>query len=119
MPPHRFFQGFRYAGQGMAYLLRTQRNVRVHALLTAFALGLAGWAGLSAVEWALLSLVIGMVWMAEAFNTALEATVDLITPNHHPLAKIAKDVAAAGVLCSALTAIAVAAFLFLPHLLPL
>ncbi|NUQ37124.1 MAG: diacylglycerol kinase family protein [Caldilineales bacterium] len=117
MPPpfRRFVQGFAYAGQGMAHLLRTQRNAQVHALLTIVALGLAASVGLRASEWAVLSLTIGLVWAAEAFNTALEATIDLISPTPHPLAKIAKDTAAAGVLCSALAAAAVAAFLFLPH----
>ncbi len=59
--------------------------------------------------WAVLALAIGMVLFAELLNTAVEAVVDLVSPDEHPLAKQAKDVAAAAVLVAALTAVAAGA----------
>ena len=110
---------FSYAGAGLGHLIRSQRNARIHMALTVAAIILALWLQISPVEWAVLSLTIGLVFLAEAFNTAIEATVDLVSPNNQPLAKIAKDTAAGGVLLAAITALAVALFLFLPPLLTL
>ncbi len=97
-------QAFRFAFEGVAYLLRTQPNARIHLAATVAVVALAAWLRLPAAEWALLALTIGLVWAAEAFNTAVEAVVDLAAPEHHALAKAAKDVAAAGVLLAAMAA---------------
>jgi diacylglycerol kinase (ATP) len=110
-------RSFGYAGAGLRYLVRSQRNARIHLVLSLVAIGLALWLGLGPVEWAVLVLTIGFVLASEAFNTAVEATVDRIGPEAHWLAKIAKDTAAAGVLIAALTAIGVAVCLFGPRLL--
>lgn len=98
---------FRYAFAGVAYVLRTQRNTWIYGIASAcvFALGL--WFGLTRIEWAILVLTVGFVWMAEFINTALETVVDLASPELHPLAKIGKDAAAAAVLVGALTAVLV------------
>jgi diacylglycerol kinase len=103
---------FRYALAGIVWLARTQPNVRVHAGLALAAIALGGWLGLSGVEWAVLLLTIGAVLAAEAFNTALEAAVDLASPERHALARAAKDVAAGAVLLLALAAIGVGLALF-------
>jgi diacylglycerol kinase (ATP) len=71
---------------------------------------------LSALEWCAVVLAIGAVWTAEAFNTALEALVDLASPENHPLAARAKDVAAGAVLCASISAVVVGAIVFLPKL---
>ncbi len=110
-------KSFGYAGEGLRYLIRSQRNIRIHLLLMLLAIILALWLGLNASEWSILFLTIGLVLTAEALNTAIEATVDQIGLDHRPLAKIAKDTAASAVLISALVALGVAAFLFLPRLL--
>lgn len=110
---------FGYAGAGIGYLLRSQRNARIHLVLAIAAILLALWLKISTVEWAVLSLTIGLVFLAEAFNTAIESTIDLLSPDVHPLAKIAKDTAAGGVLLAAVTALVVGVFLFLPPLLAL
>ena len=73
--------------------------------------------GLRGTELAILLLTIGFVLVLEALNTALEALVDLASPEYHPLAKIAKDVAAAAVLIAAITAVLVGLVLLLPRLL--
>jgi diacylglycerol kinase (ATP) len=107
---------FRYAFAGWWYMLRTQRNAWIHAVLSTvvFALGLL--LGLGRLEWALLVLTIGLVWMAEFVNTALEAVVDLASPDLHPLAKVGKDVAAAAVLVGAATAVVVGLLILGPPL---
>ncbi len=103
---------FRYAFQGLAYLLQSQPNARIHAAATLAVIALAAWLALPLTAWALLVLAIGSVWSAEALNTALEAAVDLASPEIHPRAKKAKDAAAAGVLLAAFAA-AVVGFLVL------
>jgi diacylglycerol kinase len=97
-------------------MLRTQRNAWIHAVASAavFALGL--WLGLDRIEWALIILTVGLVWMAEFVNTALEAVVDLASPTHHPLAKVGKDVAAAAVLVGAATAVVIGLLILGPPL---
>jgi diacylglycerol kinase (ATP) len=118
LPSHRaFVRSFGHAGAGLRHLFRSQRNARIHLILTLVAVGLALWLGFSAAEWALLALTIGFVLASEALNTAVEAALDRISADHHPLAKVAKDTAAGAVLIAALTALAVAAFLLLPRLL--
>lgn len=113
----RLLRAFAYAGDGLTHLWGNERNVRIHLALTALAIVVAVWVGLSTVEWAILTLAIAFVFSAEAMNTAVEAAIDLVSPGRHPLAKAAKDTAAAAVLVAAVAAVLVAAFLFLPHLL--
>lgn len=98
---------FHHAWDGLWYVVRTQRNARIHLMALVLAVGLGMVVGLSRLEWVILVLVIGVVLVAEWFNTAIEATIDLITIQHHPLAKAAKDTAAAGVLVTALVAVVV------------
>ena len=110
---------FRYAFAGVRYLLWTQRNAKIHSAIGALAVALGLLLQLERGEWLALTLTITLVFMAEGFNTAIEAAVDLAAPSHHPLAKIAKDVAAGTVLLTAIAAVVVGLILFLPHLLPL
>jgi diacylglycerol kinase (ATP) len=109
-------QSFRHAFAGWWYMLRTQRNAWIHAIFTGAVVIVGAWLGLSRVEWAIIALTIGAVWMAEFVNTALEAVVDLTSPNAHPLAKAGKDVAAAAVLVAALTSVAVGLLVLGPPL---
>ncbi len=112
----KFILGFRYAFRGLWYALRTQRNVRVH-LVAALLVTLAGiLLHLAAIEFALLYVAITGVFIAEMFNTVSELCVDLAMPEYHPLARIAKDVAAGAVLLSALLAVVIGLFVLGPHL---
>ena len=97
-------------------IVRTQPNFVVHlfAAIVALAGGVA--LGLSAVEVAVVILAIGLVLAAEAFNTALEALCDATMPTPHPLVKVAKDAAAAGVLTTAIGALLVAVALLAPRI---
>jgi len=110
-------RSFYFAFAGLAHLFRTQRNARIHLVIGAAAAGLAAWLQISRGEWAVLVLTIAAVIILEGLNTAIEAAVDLASPNPHPLAKIAKDVAAAMVLVAAIASIAVGLIILGPPLL--
>lgn len=92
---------FGYAFQGWFFALSTQPNTWIHALATVLVVIFAVWLRVTRIEWAILVLCIGGVWAAEFMNTAIEAAIDLASPEHHPLAKAGKDVAAASVLIMA------------------
>ena len=107
---------FSYALEGWLYVLRTQRNAWVHAAATIAVVILAFWLDLGRIDWAILVLAITIVWTAELANTALEALVDLVSPDVHPLAKTAKDVSAGAVLASACGAAIVGVLILGPPL---
>jgi diacylglycerol kinase len=111
-----FTRGFVYAGRGLGYALRTQRNVRVHLLLAALAIALGIALRISPVEFALVFIAIMLVFGTEMLNTVVETVVDMVTREYHPLARIAKDVAAGAVLLNAILAVIIALFVFAPHL---
>jgi diacylglycerol kinase len=108
---------FIHAYHGLSHVLRTQRNAWIHAVFSTLVVLLALWLGLSLRDWAVLFLTIALVWTAEFINTALEAVVDLASPQHHPLAKVGKDVGAAAVLLASLASILVGLLLLGPPLL--
>ncbi|GCF07849.1 diacylglycerol kinase family protein [Dictyobacter arantiisoli] len=112
----KFVRSFGYAFRGLGYTIRTQRNARVHIAVTSLVIVLGAILHLSAIEFAILLVTISAVFIAEMFNTVIEACVDLITPDYHPLARIAKDVAAGAVLASAIFSILIGLCIFGPHL---
>jgi diacylglycerol kinase len=111
-----FVAGFGHAFSGLWYVLRTQRNARVHVAAAVLAIGIGMFLRISAVEFALTFVAISGVFVAEMFNTAVEACVDLASPHRHPLAKAAKDVAAGAVLVTAMLAVVIGLCVFGPHL---
>jgi len=110
-------RSFGHAFRGLKTLLQSQQNARIHALATFLVLAAGAAAGLSRAEWALIALAVAGVWTAEALNTAIEFLVDLASPELHPLAAKAKDVAAGAVLVAAIGAVFVGALVFGPHVL--
>lgn len=106
---------FGHAFRGVASALRSEVHLRFHALATVAVIGLGFYFGISRAEWALVALAVGTVWTAELANTAVEALTDLVSPEYHPLAGKAKDVAAGAVLLAALAALVVGALIFAPH----
>jgi diacylglycerol kinase len=92
---------FRYAFHGWWFVIRTQRNAWIHAIVSIIVVILGLWLGLSTWDWAVIIIAIAMVWTAEFLNTALEAVVDLASPERNHLAKVGKDVGAAAVLIAA------------------
>jgi diacylglycerol kinase len=105
---------FRFAFQGLADLLRSQPNARIHLGIALLALGAGFYFGLSRLEWVAIVLCITIVFALEAANTALEYLTDLVSPQYHPLAGKAKDAAAAAVLLAAAGAVAVGGIIFGP-----
>ena len=92
---------FRYAFAGWWFVVRTQRNAWIHAVVSVAVVIISAWLRLERGEWAIIVIAIAMVWMAEFLNTALEAVVDLASPQQHDLARVGKDVGAAAVLIAA------------------
>jgi undecaprenol kinase len=119
--PHRstWAKTFRFAFEGFAFALRTQRSMKVHVTVAVLTIVAGVIVRLDPPGWALILTLIGLVFAAELLNTAIEAIVDLSSPETHPLAKAAKDVAAALVLVLALTAVAAGLFVFIPATLRL
>lgn len=107
---------FRHAFAGCWHVLRTQQNAWIHAAFSVGAVIAGLWLGLKPTEWAIIVLVMGLVWTAEFINTALEAVVDLASPETHRLARVGKDVAAAAVLVGAGTAVVVGVLVLGPPL---
>ncbi|MBK8562959.1 MAG: diacylglycerol kinase family protein [Saprospiraceae bacterium] len=108
---------FRYAFAGIADLVASQPNAKLHLAAAAVAIGAGFYFKIDRMEWCLVAMAIASVLAAEAFNTAIEHLTDLASPDHHPLAGKAKDVAAAAVLLTAIGAAAVGCIVFLPKLL--
>ncbi len=112
----KFIASFGYAFSGLWYSLRTQRNARVHMFIGTCAIILGVILRISTVEFAMVFIAISGVFIAEMFNTVFEICIDLVSPGYHPLAKIAKDVAAGAVLLNAILSIIIGLFVFGPHL---
>lgn len=112
-----FGSGFRYAFEGLWYVVSTQPNFRFHLAAAALVILMSVWLDLSLVSWGLLSLTISGVLVTEILNTAVETVVDLVSPDDHILAKYAKDLAAAAVLLAAATSVIVGLIVLGPPLL--
>jgi diacylglycerol kinase len=95
---------FRCAFSGWWHVIRTQKNAWIHTIVSLVVVVLSFWLQLEPHDWALIIIAIAMVWTAEFINTALEAVVDLTSPQQHTLARVGKDVGAAAVLIAAASA---------------
>ena len=113
----KFFRGFIYAGQGLRYAFRTQVNFRFHVLAAVSAVILGFLTNISISEWIWICSAILVVLIVELLNTAIEVLVDLVSPDYHPKAGIIKDVSAGAVLLTALFAVLVGLFIFVPKFL--
>ena len=111
-----FLQSFGYAFAGIGKSFCTQRNIQIQIIIAVVVVLLGGWLQIPVAEWAILALTIGVVLTAELINTAIETVVDLVSPEHHSLAKTAKDAAAGAVLVSAVASIVVGAVILGPRL---
>lgn len=110
-------RSFSHAFRGIGVLLARQHNARVHLAATLLVVALAAWLRVSRGEWALLVAAMGLVWMAEALNRAVEELADAVHPGQHPGVGRAKDVAAAGVLLAAVAAAVIGGLILIPRLL--
>ena len=113
-PFRRIARSFGHAVEGIVYAARTQPNLRIHLLVAVAVLTATLFTHLRRSETIAVVVLVGVVIAMELMNTAIESVVDLLTATHHPLAKSAKDAAAAAVFVVALAALVVGALIFLP-----
>jgi len=116
MHRRRLFESFNYAIEGFMYVLKTQKNMRLHFLIAVIALLLGFYLNFSKLEFIILLLTITFVLITEMFNTGVELVIDLITNEFHPLARIIKDILAGAVLVASVNAVFVGYLLFLTNL---
>lgn len=115
----RVVKKFRHAFTGLHVAFTTDNSFKAHLVFSGVALGLAFWLGPDLEGWALIILAIGLVFVAELFNTAIEYLVRMFTNEYHELAEKLLDISAGAVLFASFTALAMAALVFLPLLPPL
>ncbi len=109
-------RSFRYATQGILHTFRTQRNARIEAGIAGIVVVLGVWLQINLTQWAVLVGCMGLVLGLEILNTGVEALVDLVSPERHPLAKVAKDAAAGAVLWAAILSVIVGVLVLGPGL---
>jgi len=109
-------ESFACAFRGIAALLKSEVHARIHLVATIAVIALGWWFGIAAGEWVAVILSIGLVWVAEALNTAIEYVADLAHPDEHPEVKKLKDLAAAAVLFASIVGLIVGLIVFLPRL---
>ena len=112
-----FVDSFGYALSGIVQAFREGRNFKVQLGFAVAAIVLGFAFSISLTEWAVICVCIGVVLGGECVNTAIEAVVDLVSPDYHDLAKRAKDCAAGAVLLCSIASLFVAAFIFLPRMI--
>ncbi|MEH7254735.1 diacylglycerol kinase family protein [Neobacillus niacini] len=115
--PVRLWNSFSYAIAGIKTALQSERNMRIHFIVSLLVIGCGLFFSISKMEWLLVMLAIGGIFSLELINTAIERVVDLVTEEYHPLAKQAKDLAAGAVFIYAITAVLIGMIIFLPYVL--
>lgn len=115
----RIIMSFKFAFEGITYVLSTQNNMRIHVVVAFIALILSIILDVPQYQLLLVFFSIVFVMCMELINTAIEKTIDLMTTEYHPLAKIAKDVAAGAVLFAAIFAFIIGVYVFTRPLLAL
>ena len=113
----RLVNSFKYAFEGIRQTYIGEQNLKIHTFIAILVIVFGFFLKISYVEWLVCLVLIGLVLMAEFFNTAVEYVVDLASPRIHPLAKAAKDTASAGVLIMAIMSAIVGGIIFIPKLI--
>lgn len=104
-------RSFRFAGRGIIDLFRYENNAKVHFLVAIVVIVVGFWLRFSVMEWAIILTQIGLVWAAEAVNTAIEKLCDVVSPGHNPTIGTVKDLAAGAVLIVSIVAVIVGVLL--------
>ena len=115
----RFVKSFGYSMDGLKYAYKYEQSMLIHVIATIGVITANILFGISSFEWLVTLLSIGMVLSAELINTAIEAVVDLVTLEIHPLAKIAKDCGSAATFVLAMMAAAIGFVVYIPHIIEL
>jgi len=112
-----FLLALKNAFNGIKYVFKTQRNLKIQVLLAVFASILGFYLKITCVEWAIIVLLVFVVFLSEFFNTAVETIIDMITLEYNEKAKIAKDISAGGVTLVAISSIIIGILIFLPKII--
>lgn len=110
------YRSFGYAFQGIFTCVRKERNMKIHCVAAVLVVIAGVILKISAIEWCICMVLFGLVMALEYVNTAVEAVVDMVTEEYHPLAKVAKDTAAGAVLIAAIMAAIAGCIIFLPKI---
>ena len=110
---------FRHAFRGVGYMVRNEPNMRFHLLAATGVLIAAAAFRLPLEQWAALVFAITLVLLGETLNTAIEAVLDIVQPEHHQLVGVVKDLAAGAVLVASAGSVVIAAFVFVPRIVDL
>lgn len=114
MGKNSFLRSFKYAAQGIAAAVKGELNMKLHLLAAVIVILAAAMTGISTTEWLVILVLIAGMFALEMLNTAIERVVDLASPELHPLAKEAKDIAAGAVLVFAAASAIIGILIFLP-----
>jgi len=112
-----FFLSFKYAFEGIVSAFKKERNLKIHFGIAVVVMILGVLFKLHKLEWLILILTIGIMIVLELINTSIERMIDLITEDYHPLAKQAKDIAAAACLVFAICTVIIGLIIFLPKII--
>lgn len=110
-------KSFYHAFMGIVATIKKERNIKIHLGFMIAVILCGFYFQLTKTEWLICMLLFGLVISLELVNTAIEAVVDLASPDYHELAKLAKDAAAGAVLVSAIVAAIIGLSIFIPHLI--
>ncbi|MDF2854394.1 MAG: diacylglycerol kinase [Neobacillus sp.] len=114
---NQIVNSFSFAVNGIKTAILSERNMRIHMIISILVIGCSFFFSISYVEWIIVILTIGGMIALELVNTAIERVVDLITKEYHPLAEQAKDIAAGAVFVYAITAVIIGIIIFLPKII--
>lgn len=109
------WKSFYFAFSGIKTALWTERNMRIHLLVSIVVIGCSIFFSINKLEWLFVIIAIGGIFSLELMNSAIERVVDLITVEYHPLAKQAKDLAAGAVFIYAVIAVVIGLIIFIPY----
>ncbi len=115
----RFYKSFTYSIDGLKYAYRYEQSMLIHVIATIGVIAANIFFGVKPIEWLITMLAIGMVLSSELMNTAIEAAVDLVTLEIHPLAKIAKDCGSAATFVLAMMAAVIGCIIYIPYIIEL
>jgi len=113
---HKRLKSFAYAFQGFIFLFKNEHNSRIHLLAGVLVTAAGIYYDVGLIQWAILTVCICGVFVAELFNTAIEKTIDLVSPGKNPVAGMIKDLSAAAVLVTAIGALICGGLVFYPYI---
>lgn len=113
----RFFHSIKYSIEGLLYAYRYEQSMWIHGIATIFSICLGVIFQIKLSEWAIVFIALGVILGMELINTAIEATVDMVTLEKNPLAKVAKDCGSAATFVMTMVSIVIALFVFGPYFL--